>query len=140
MFTIELLTILSISPNRSVFLLMIAVAPKPLEAKLEPNPLDVALDREKVSYLTITVNNVTPSTASNVSVSVATEASDAIHISPTSRTIPTLGRGESRTLNPFAISPKPGAEVYTGTYILTIKTVINGQIFEKQVQLDLETI
>ncbi len=123
-----------------VLLIMLAVAPKPLDAFLEPNPLDISLGREKVSYLTVTVNNVTAETANDVVVLVETEASDAIHISPKSRNIPTLGRAESRTLSPFAVSPMPGSEVYTGTYFFKVSAEINGQAFEKQVALELKAV
>ena len=121
-----------------VLIVFLAVQPKPLEAGLSPNPLDLTTDLD--SFLTITVNNVTDSTASNVVVSVETEASDSITIFPKSRTIPTLGKGETRTLSPFAVSPNPSSEIFTGTYILTIRTVINGQLFEKQVLLDLKAV
>jgi len=114
------------------------VQPKALEASLDPNPLDLAKDFD--SYLTVTVNNITDSTASNVTVSVETEASDAIVIFPQSREIQTLGKGETRTLSPFAVSPNNETAVYSGTYILTIKTTINGQAFEKQVALVLKAI
>jgi len=121
-----------------VFAIFLAVQPKPLEANLSPNPLDMAKDFD--SYLTITVNNVTDATASNVVVFVETEASDSITIFPQSRAIQTLGVGETRTLSPFLVSPNPSAEVYTGTYILKIKTTINGQAFEKEVRLELKAV
>jgi hypothetical protein len=120
------------------FSIAVMLQPKALEASLQPNPLDLAKDFD--TYLTVTVNNVTDATASNVVVSVETEASDAISIFPKSRTIQTLGKGETRTLSPFAISPNTATEVYSGTYILTIRTAINGQNFEKQVALVLKAV
>jgi hypothetical protein len=118
--------------------IFLAVQPKPIAASLEPNPLNLANDMD--SYLTVTINNASEATASNVIVSVETEASDAITIFPGQREIQTLGRGENRTLSPFVISPNPSAQVYSGTYILTIKTVINGQAFEEKVSLELKAV
>lgn len=104
---------------------------------ISPNPLDLAKDFD--SYLTVTVNNTTGSTATDVVVSVETEASDAITIFPGSRTIQTLGKDETRTLSPFAISPNTQAEIYSGSYILTVTTTINGQTFTKEITLELKT-
>lgn len=120
------------------FSIFLAVQPKPLEASLSPNPLNLAKGFD--SYLTITVNNTTEATASNVLILVETEASDAITIFPRTRTIPTLGKGETRTLKPFAISPNPTSEIYSGTYILTVTTVINGQSFTQKVNLQVEAV
>jgi len=122
------------------FVLSIAllVQPKALEASLEPNPLNLAKDYD--SYLTVTVNNVSNETAFNVIVSVETEASDAITIFPKERVILTLGKGETRILSPFVVSPNTAGNVYSGTYYLTIKTVINGQTFEKQVAMQLNAV
>ncbi len=114
------------------------VQPKALEASLNPNPLDLAKGFD--SYLTVTVNNVTEATANDVVVLVETVASDAITIYPRMREIPTLGKGETRTLKPFVISPNASEEVYSGTYFITIRAVINGQPFEKQVALELRAV
>ncbi|MCK4883441.1 MAG: hypothetical protein KAS30_01090, partial [Candidatus Diapherotrites archaeon] len=105
---------------------------------LEPNPLD--LKNNMTSFLTVSVNNITAATAENVVVSVETEASDAISIFPVTRKIITLGKGENRTLSPFAISPNSGNPVYNGTYFLTISTVINGQAFSEQVAFELKAV
>ena len=121
------------------FLLILpALEPKAITVSLEPNPLD--LKNDMTSYLDVSVNNVTGETAENVIVSVETEASDAISIFPATREIITLGKGENRTLSPFAISPNPGNPVYTGTYFLTISTVINGQAFSEQIALELKAV
>ena len=118
--------------------IFLAVQPKPIVAVLEPNPLNLANDMD--SFLTVTINNVSEVTASNVVVSVETEASDSIAIFPRQREIPTLGKGENRTLSPFVVSPNPASKVYSGTYILTIKTVINGKAFEEKVSLELKAV
>jgi len=121
-----------------VLAIFLAVQPRALEAKLSSNPLDLA--KENNSFLTVTVNNVTDATASNVVVFVETEASDAITIFPNSREIQTLGKGETRTLSPFSVRPNPASQVYSGTYIITIRTAINGQAFETQVALELRAV
>jgi len=122
-----------------IFSIATIVAPKALDARLDPNPLDLTLlSGEKVSYLTVSVSNVTDSTAKNVLVSVETEAADSITIFPREQNIATLGKGENRTLELFAVGPNPNGQVYTGTYIITIKTTINGQDFLKQVALQLK--
>lgn len=122
------------------FALSIAVMlqPQAIEASLAPNPLDLARDYD--SFLTVTVNNVTDATASNVVVTVETEASDAITIFPQTRGIATLGKGESRTLSDFVVSPNTAKQVYSGTYIITIRTEINGLKAEKQVALQLKAV
>ncbi len=119
-------------------LIFLMVQPKPILASLDPNPLNLA--NEMDSYLTVSINNVSCATASNVIVTVETEASDAITIFPKEREIPTLGKGENRTLSPFVVSPNPVGIVYSGTYNITIKTVINGQAFEEKVSLELKAV
>ncbi|MBN2067435.1 MAG: hypothetical protein JW744_03135 [Candidatus Diapherotrites archaeon] len=123
-----------------VFLVVLpALQPKPIEAVLNPNPLDLA--RERNSFLTVKLNNVTGETARNIVVEVETEASDAITIFPKSKTISTLGKGETRVLeDAFVVSPNPASQAYTGTYIITIKTSINGLDAEKQVSLELKAV
>ncbi len=120
------------------FSIALLVQPKAIEASLSPNPLDLA--KEQDSFLTVTINNVTDSTASNIVVSVETSDQHSILIFPKSQEIATLGKGETRTLLPFAVSPNPVYTVYSGTYILTIKTAINGQTFSKQVALQLKAV
>ena len=119
-----------------IFLIFTLVQPQPLDASLNPNPLDLSKDID--SYLTVTVNNVTDATASNVTVSVETSDEGSISIFPRERVIATLGKSERRTLSPFVISPTPSKEVYSGTYILTVKTTINDRSFSKDVVLDLK--
>ena len=116
------------------FSIALMVQPKPLEATLEPNPLD--LGKEQNAYLTVTVKNLSGSLASDVVVTVKADASDAIDVFPASRTIPTLDN--RRELTPFVIRPNPESTVYSGTYILNIRTTINGQDSEKQVALELK--
>ncbi len=121
------------------FLLILpALEPKAISLELAPNPLD--LKDERTSFLIVSINNVTGATAENVVISVETEASDAISIFPATRKIPTLGKGEKRTLNPFAISPNPASPVYSGTYFLTISTEINGQVFSEQIAFELKAV
>jgi len=121
-----------------IIIAFVLLQPKPLEAELDPNPLELA--KEMNSFLTVTVHNVTDATASNVVVSVETEASDAITIFPASRTITTLGSRDKRILPPFVVSPDLTTQVYSGTYLITVRTVINGQLFEKQVSLELKAV
>ena len=121
------------------FLLILpALEPRALTVVLEPNPLD--LKNDKTSFLTVSVNNITGVTAENVVVSVETEASDAISIFPATREITTLGKGENRTLSPFAISPNPSSPIYSGTYFLTISTIINDQNFSEQIAFELKAV
>ena len=122
----------------AVLLVLPALQPRAIEAALEPNPLDIK--GGMTSYLTVTIRNVTDATASNVSVSVKTVASDAITIFPPTKAIATLGKGEKRTLSPFAISPNPASPIYSGTYFLTVSTEINGKQFSEQVALELKAV
>ena len=122
----------------TLLLILPALEPKAIASELAPNPLD--LKDGRTSFLTVSINNVTGETSSNVIVSVETEASDAISIFPATREIPTLGKGENRTLSPFAVSPNPASRVYSGTYFLTISTTINGQAFSEQVALELKAV
>ena len=122
----------------TLLVILPALEPRAITSELAPNPLN--LKDEKTSFLTVSINNVTGETASNVIVSVETEASDAISIFPATREIPTLGKGENRTLSPFAISPNPANPVYSGTYFITISTVINGQPFSEQVAFELKAV
>jgi len=117
-----------------VFSIALMVQPKTLESRLEPNPLDLA--SEQNSFLTVTVKNLSGKVASNVVVSVEADAPDAIDVFPSSRVIPTLD--DRRELTPFVVRPKPGSTVYSGTYILNIRTSVNGQDFEQQVALELK--
>lgn len=118
-----------------------ALQPKPLDAFLQPNPLDLTKELVGVSYLTVVLNNTTGATAKNVVVEVSTEASDAITIFPASKAIETLGKGESRALsNAFVISPNPAKKALSGTYIITVKTKINELSVEKQVALELKAV
>ena len=122
----------------AALLVLPALQPRAIEARLEPNPLDFKDGR--TSYLTVTIRNVTDATANDVVVSVKTVASDAITIFPATRAIATLGKGENRTLSPFAISPNSASPVYSGTYFITISTEINGKAFEEQVALELKAV
>lgn len=122
----------------AVLLVLSALQPRAIDARLEPNPLD--LKDGMTTYLTVTIRNVTDATASDVVVSVKTVASDAITIFPATRVIPTLEKNGVRTLSPFAISPNSAAPVYSGTYFITVSTEINGKAFEEQVALELEAV
>jgi uncharacterized protein (TIGR02588 family) len=116
-----------------------ALQPKPLDAFLQPNPLD--LTKGQNSFLTVAVNNTTGATAKNVVVEVSTEASDAITIYPASKAIETLGKGEMRKLeDAFVISPNPEKKAVSGTYIITVKTKVNELSVEKQVALELKAV
>ena len=122
----------------TLLVILPALEPRAIAVTLEPNPLN--LKNDMTSFLAVSINNVTGTTAENVIVSVETEASDAISIFPATREIITLGKGENRTLSPFAISPNPGSSIYSGTYFLTISTIINGQAFSEQVALELKAV
>ena len=123
----------------TLLLILPALQPQPIEAALDPNPLDLAKGQTN-SFLTVTVNNVMDATAKNVVVTVGAVAAESLVIFPTSRTIDTLGKGENRTLNPFSIRPNPNATVYSGSYDLVVSTTINGQQFSKTVTLKLKTV
>ena len=113
----------------------------PLDAFLQPNPLDLTKEQVGVSYLTVVLNNTTGATARNVVVTVETEASDAIVIFPRSTVIETLGKGEMRKLeDAFVISPNPEKKAVSGTYIITVKTKVNELSVEKQVALELKAV
>ena len=122
----------------TLLVILPALEPRAITVILEPNPLD--LKNDMTSFLTVSINNVTGTTAENVIVSVETEASDAISIFPATREIITLGKGENRTLSPFAISPNSGSPIYSGTYLLTISTIINGQNFSEQIAFELKAV
>ncbi len=116
-----------------------ALQPKPIEAKLEPNPLH--LPKQQNSFLTVILNNTTGETARDVVVEVETEASDALVIFPASKTIETLGKNETRKLeDAFVVSPNPGTKALSGTYVITIKARINEVDLEKQLVLELKAV
>jgi len=113
------------------------LSPKALSFTLLPNPLDLAKD--STSYLTVTVKNITDATATNVVVFVEAQAPDSIEVYNSPQTISTIEKDGVRTLEPFAISPNPTANVYSGTYFLLIRTSINGKDFVEQVALELKS-
>lgn len=118
------------------FSIYLVIMPKALSFTLLPNPLDTAKD--STSYLTITVKNITDATATDVAVFVEAQAPDSINVFPAKQTISTIEKGGVRTLEPFAISPNPSVNVYSGTYFFTISTTINGKQFVEYVALELK--
>jgi len=120
------------------FSIAVMVMPRALSSTISPNPLNLSSDLD--SFLTVKVNNVTDATAASIIVSVEASDQHSIDIFPKSQEIQTLGKGENRTLSPFVVSPNPGYNVYSGTYILTIKTEINGQQFSEQVALEIKAV
>lgn len=116
-----------------IFLASTAIAPKPIEARLLDNPLN--LQEKPYTLLEVKVTNVTESDASNVSVVVEAANKEAIFIGPglkEKKSLAIIERGQYRKLH-FLVSPKSGIE--EGSYLIKIKVTMNNKLFEENIAL-----
>lgn len=116
-----------------IFLASTAIAPKPIEARLFDNPLN--LQEKPYALLEVKVTNVTESDASNVKVIVEAANKDAIFIGPglkEEKSLAVIERGQYRKLY-FLVSPKPTID--EGSYLIKIKVFMNNKVFEENIAL-----
>ncbi|MBU0636001.1 hypothetical protein KKE06_03170 [Candidatus Micrarchaeota archaeon] len=87
------------------------------------------------SELTITVTNPNPEPAHNVSVFVTPQDDRALIVFPDSMHIEILDKSRSFVVS---IRPNPNERVLSGTYLLTVQTMIGSETYSQQVELEVK--
>lgn len=107
------------------------------QSKLIQNPL--SLSQNESTILEVIVKNNTGESATNVTISANTPASETISITPNEQTIPILGMGESRKLEFLVVPLNPKSNpFYPGTYRIDITTNINNKTNTESIFLIVE--
>ncbi len=105
--------------------------PQAIDASFSENPLDIAKG-SSFTKLSVTITNITSKNAPNVQVEVIPENTKDINVTPNRTDVGLIDKGNER-ITEFIIQPNPTAK--GGKYPINVYAVINGERFQKQMEL-----
>ena len=115
------------------YVILSSFQPTTIKTGFSKNPLAIS-DRE--TTLSVYIANTTGSDAGEVFVDVRPVDIKTLTITPARQTITLLGAEENRKLD-YRVSVNQGETVYPGNYTITVKAIINQDVFEEEFILTL---
>lgn len=113
--------------------MMAILKPTPISVSFSKNPLTIS---QGESVLSVFISNTTGSDAGEVFIDVRPVDIKTLTVTPPRQTVTLLGAGENRKIN-YYVNVNQSQTIYPGDYTITVKAIINQDVFEEEFTLTL---